>query len=80
MGGAQSRPGRGGEEKNPFRESNRGRQARSLVTILTELLVSKYSKLDTNAMRKCEWAVEGQAPDLDDRDSIHSRSAAIILF
>jgi hypothetical protein len=35
----QSRSGRGGEEKNPChcRDSNLGRPARSLVTILTEL-------------------------------------------
>jgi hypothetical protein len=36
---AQSRSGRGGEEKNarPCRESNTGRLARSLVFILTEV-------------------------------------------
>jgi hypothetical protein len=42
LGGPQSRPGRGSKEKRiqfrSFRESSPGRPARSLITILTELL------------------------------------------
>jgi hypothetical protein len=39
LGGSRSRYGRGGEEINPrsYRELNRGRSSRSLVTVLTEL-------------------------------------------
>jgi hypothetical protein len=39
LGGTQSRSGRGGEEKNPcpFLESNSGRPACIVVTMLTEL-------------------------------------------
>jgi hypothetical protein len=39
LGGAQSRCGRGGEDKNPCpcQESNPSRSTRNLVTVLTEL-------------------------------------------
>jgi hypothetical protein len=49
LGGPQSRPGRGGEKKNsphcPCQESNPGRPARSLATIVTELSWIMNSKI-----------------------------------
>jgi hypothetical protein len=58
LGEPQSLSGRGGEEKNPFRESNRGRPARSLVTILNDL--SRLSAIPSGVERKPLPNTKGQ--------------------